>query len=133
LTEHNYSENIISQTTRNVLGTFCPLCKNYRLCPSFTGMYVNDTLTKKQLMGGKNVKTCNGLYVQVYTLRPAIHTARPCVAGSNVMVRCQSVCLFQHGPTTANPLLQVCQTHCCRFAAEPGGQEISIDCSTASA
>ena len=88
-------------------------------------MYVNDTLTKKQLMGGKNVKTCNGLYVQVNTLRPVIHTARPCVARSNVTVRCQSVSLFQHGPTTANPLLQV--------AAEPGGQEISIDSCTAGA
>ena len=33
---------------------------------------------------------------------------------------CLSVCL-QHGPTTADPLLQVC---CCG----PGGQEISIDC-----
>jgi len=32
-----------------------------------------------------------------------------------------SVCLFQHGPTAANPLLQVC---CCG----PGGQEISTDC-----
>jgi len=32
-----------------------------------------------------------------------------------------SVCLSQHGPTAANPLLQVC---CC----EPGGQAISIDC-----
>ena len=31
-----------------------------------------------------------------------------------------SVCLSQHGPTAANPLLQVC---CCR----PGGQETSID------
>jgi len=76
-------------------------------------------------MGGKNVKTCNGFYVQVYILRPVIHTARPCVARSNVTVRCQSVCLFQHGPTTANPLLQV--------AAEPGGQEISIDCNMARA
>ena len=35
--------------------------------------------------------------------------------------RCLSVCLSQHGPTAANPLLQVC---CCGL----GGQEISIDC-----
>ena len=32
-----------------------------------------------------------------------------------------SVCLSQHGPTTANPLLQVC---CCG----PGHQKISTDC-----
>jgi len=35
-----------------------------------------------------------------------------------------SVCLSQHGPTAANPLLQVC---CC----EPGRQEMSIDRCTA--
>ena len=33
---------------------------------------------------------------------------------------------LQHGPTAANPLLQVC---CCG----PGGQEIWIDCCTAGA
>ena len=36
-------------------------------------------------------------------------------------VLCPSVCLSLHGPTTSNPLLQVC---CCG----PGGHEISIDC-----
>ena len=35
-----------------------------------------------------------------------------------------SVCLSQHGPTAANPLLHVC---CCG----PSGQEISVDCCTA--
>jgi len=43
-----------------------------------------------------------------------------------VTVRCLSICLSQQGPTAANPLLQVC---CCG----PGGQEISVDCCTASA
>jgi len=37
---------------------------------------------------------------------------------------CLSTCLSQHGPTAANPLLQVC---CCG----PGSQEISIDCCAA--
>jgi len=41
-------------------------------------------------------------------------------------VRCPSVYLFQHGPTAANPLLQVC---CCG----PGKQETAIDCCTVGA
>jgi len=43
-------------------------------------------------------------------------------------VRYPSVCLSQHKPTGANPLLQVCfkgQQVCC---CGPGGQEISINC-----
>jgi len=47
-------------------------------------------------------------------------------AGSNVAVRCPSVCLSQHGPTAADPQLQVC---CC----EPDGPGISIDLCTADA
>jgi len=43
-----------------------------------------------------------------------------------VTVRCLSVCLSQHGPTAANPLLRIC---CCG----PGGQELSIDCCRRSA
>jgi len=37
---------------------------------------------------------------------------------------CSSVCMSQHGPTAADPLLKVC----CRG---PGRREISIDCCTA--
>ena len=44
----------------------------------------------------------------------------------SVTVRCPSICLSQHEPTAANPLLQVC---CC----VPGGQEISTYCCTAGA
>jgi len=47
-----------------------------------------------------------------------------------VTVRCRSVCLsvclFQHRPTAANPLLQVC-------CSRPGEQEISISCCPARA
>jgi len=55
-----------------------------------------------------------------------IGTARiVCGAGSTkrygVRPSVRPVCLSQHGPIAANPMLQVC---CCG----PGGQEISIDC-----
>ena len=42
-----------------------------------------------------------------------------------VTVRCPSVYLSQHGPTAADPLLQVC------CSCGPGRQEISIDCGMA--
>ena len=55
--------------------------------------------------------------------RQVIGTARlDCGAGCTVSFRL--FCLFQHGPTAANPRLQVC---CCGS----GGLEITIDCCTA--
>jgi len=32
---------------------------------SSTGLYINDALTKNNCCNGKNVETCNGLYIQL--------------------------------------------------------------------
>ena len=69
--------------------------------------------------------TCNATATRTLAKRglAIIGTARiVCRVGSMKRYGVRpSVCLSQHGPTAANPLLQVCW---CRL----GGQEMSIDC-----
>jgi len=70
------------------------------VCKRYT--YKNNNFWVVRTLKHAMVCTCK------CTLRPVIHTDRPCTAASNVTVRCPSVCLFKHGSTTENSLLQVC-------------------------